>query len=46
VAAVQDGEVIGLNDDVASRWGPRLTLLMNQLTASVKGALKNSKLWK
>jgi iron complex transport system substrate-binding protein len=46
VAAVQDHEVIGLNDDVASRWGPRLSLLMNQLTASVKGALKNPKLWK
>jgi iron complex transport system substrate-binding protein len=46
VAAVQDGEVIGLNDDIASRWGPRLSLLMNELTASVKGALKNSKLWK
>jgi len=45
VAAVKDGEVIGLNDDIASRWGPRLSLLMNQLTASVKGALKNSKLW-
>jgi len=46
VAAVKDGEVIGLNDDIASRWGPRLGLLMNQLTASVKGALQNSKLWK
>ncbi len=46
VAAVKDGEVIGLNDDVASRWGPRLSLLMNQLTAAVKGALKNPKLWK
>jgi iron complex transport system substrate-binding protein len=46
VTAVQDGEVIGLNDDIASRWGPRLSLLMNELTASVKGALKNSKLWK
>ncbi len=46
VAAVQDHEVIGLNDDVASRWGPRLSLLMNQLTASVKGALKNPKLWR
>jgi hypothetical protein len=38
--------VIGLNDDIASRWGPRLTVLMNQLTAAVKGALKNPKLWK
>jgi iron complex transport system substrate-binding protein len=46
VAAVQDHEVIGLNDDISSRWGPRLSFLMNQLTASVKGALKNPKLWK
>ncbi len=45
VAAVKDGEVIGLNDDVASRWGPRLSLLMNQLTVAVKGALANPKLW-
>ena len=28
---------IGLNDDVASRWGPRLGLLMNQLTAGGEG---------
>ena len=46
VVAVKDGEVIGLDDDVASRWGPRLSLLMNQLTAAVKGALANPKLWK
>jgi iron complex transport system substrate-binding protein len=46
VTAVHDHEVIGLNDDIASRWGPRLSLLMNQLTASVKGALNNPKLWK
>jgi iron complex transport system substrate-binding protein len=46
VTAVKAGEVIGLNDDVASRWGPRLVLLVNELTKSVKGALSNSKLWK
>lgn len=46
VAAVRDGDVIGLNDSVASRWGPRLSLLMNELTTSVKSALKNPKLWK
>ena len=46
VAAVQDHDVIGLNDDIASRWGPRLKDLMNQLTAAVTGALKNPKLWK
>jgi iron complex transport system substrate-binding protein len=46
LAAVHDHEVVALNDDVASRWGPRLTLLMNQLTTSVKAALKNPQLWK
>jgi iron complex transport system substrate-binding protein len=46
IGAVANHEVIGLNDDVASRWGPRLVLLMNQLTKSVKGALSNQKLWK
>jgi iron complex transport system substrate-binding protein len=45
IAAVKDGEVIPLNDDIASRWGPRLSVLMNELTASVKDALKNHKLW-
>jgi len=46
VTAVKDGEVVGLNDDIASRWGPRLVNLVNDLTRSVKGALSNSKLWK
>ena len=46
VTAVKDGEVIGINDDVASRWGPRLVTLVNELTASVKSALTNTKLWK
>ncbi len=45
VTAVADREVIGLNDDVASRWGPRLVVLMKQLTTSVKSALSNRKLW-
>jgi iron complex transport system substrate-binding protein len=46
MVAITDHEVIGLNDDIASRWGPRLGILMNELTAAVKGALQNSKLWK
>ena len=46
VSAVAHHEVIGLNDDVASRWGPRLVLLVNQLTKAVKGALVNQSLWK
>jgi iron complex transport system substrate-binding protein len=35
LAAVKYHRVIGLNDDVASRWGPRVSLLMDQLTAAV-----------
>jgi iron complex transport system substrate-binding protein len=45
VAAVKDGEVIALNDDVASRWGPRLVLLLQEMTVAVKGSLHNAKLW-
>jgi iron complex transport system substrate-binding protein len=45
VSAVENNNVIALNDDIASRWGPRLSLLMNQLTAVVKSTLKESKLW-
>ncbi len=46
VAAVRYGEVIALNDDVASRWGPRLVQLLQEMTVAVKGALHNTKLWK
>ena len=35
VAAVRHHHVIGLNDDVASRWGPRVAVLMDELTAAV-----------
>lgn len=45
VTAVVDDHVVGLNDDIASRWGPRLGLLMNALTAGVKAALADGRLW-
>ncbi|HEV3213649.1 MAG TPA: ABC transporter substrate-binding protein [Acidimicrobiales bacterium] len=35
ISAVKHHEVIKLNDDVASRWGPRVSILMDQLTAAV-----------
>jgi len=35
ISAVKHHEVIKLNDDIASRWGPRVTILMNDLTAAV-----------
>lgn len=46
VSAVVYDHVVNLNDDVASRWGPRLGILMNDLTAAVKGALNDARLWK
>jgi iron complex transport system substrate-binding protein len=33
LAAVKDGRVVGLNDDIASRWGPRIVILL-QLVAN------------
>ena len=31
IPAVQNHEVIGLNDDIASRWGPRLPSLVAEI---------------
>ncbi|HVB71404.1 MAG TPA: ABC transporter substrate-binding protein [Acidimicrobiales bacterium] len=44
VSAVVNDHVVNLNDDIASRWGPRLGILMNQLTAAVKRVLADPKL--
>jgi iron complex transport system substrate-binding protein len=46
VSAVANNNIIELNSDIASRWGPRLSILMNQLTQDVKIVLSESKLWK
>ena len=40
VPAVRQGEVIGLNDDVASRWGPRLPELVGEIAQAVERATK------
>jgi iron complex transport system substrate-binding protein len=40
IPAVQHGEVIGLNDDVASRWGPRLPQLVGEIAQAVEQASK------
>ncbi|MGP8008741.1 MAG: ABC transporter substrate-binding protein [Acidimicrobiales bacterium] len=45
VSAVINHHVVGLNDDIASRWGPRLGILMNDLTAGVKSVLSDKALW-
>jgi len=46
VSAVAHGHVVNLNDDIASRWWPRLGTLMNELTAGVKSVLRDQKVWK
>lgn len=38
IPAVKDHEVIALNDDVASRWGPRLPQLVAQIALAVEHA--------
>lgn len=38
IPAVRDHEIIGLNDDVASRWGPRLPQLVAQIAQAVEQA--------
>jgi len=43
ISAVVHGHVIELNADIASRWGPRLGLLMNDLTQAVKSVLSDQK---
>jgi len=37
LAAVRAGHVIGLNDDIASRWGPRIVDLLRTVLAAVRG---------
>lgn len=36
IPAVQNHEIIGLNDDIASRWGPRLPLLAAEIAAAIE----------
>ena len=36
IPAVQNHEIIGLNDDIASRWGPRLPLLVAEIAAAIE----------
>ena len=40
IPAVKDHEVIGLNDDIASRWGPRLPQLVDEIAQAVEQASK------
>ncbi|HSN02527.1 MAG TPA: ABC transporter substrate-binding protein [Acidimicrobiales bacterium] len=45
MSAVVHAHVVGLNDDVASRWGPRLRQLMGQITSAVRRTLADTSLW-
>jgi iron complex transport system substrate-binding protein len=38
IPAVKDSEVVGLNDDVASRWGPRLPELVEEIAQAIERA--------
>jgi iron complex transport system substrate-binding protein len=38
IPAVKDHEVIGLNDDIASRWGPRLPELVAEIAQAIERA--------
>jgi iron complex transport system substrate-binding protein len=38
VPAVQDGDIFGLNDDIASRWGPRVPALVNAIASALASA--------
>ncbi len=40
IPAVRDHEVIGLNDDIASRWGPRIPQLVAEIAQAVEQAAK------
>jgi iron complex transport system substrate-binding protein len=39
LAAVKNGNVVELNDDIASRWGPRLVDLVRTVADAVTAAL-------
>jgi iron complex transport system substrate-binding protein len=41
IPAVKDNEIIGLNDDIASRWGPRLPQLVAQIAQAVERAARS-----
>jgi iron complex transport system substrate-binding protein len=36
LAAVKGGRVLGLNDDIASRWGPRIVVLLSEVASEMK----------
>ncbi len=45
IAAVTDHHVVVVNQNIGSEWGVRLGTLMNQLTAAVRAAFADPRLW-
>ena len=46
ISAVRFGHVVGLDDDIASRWGPRLSILLADLARAVRSTLADPRVWK
>jgi iron complex transport system substrate-binding protein len=42
VTAVKEGNIVELNADIASQWGPRFVDLVNQVAKEVKHVLAES----
>jgi iron complex transport system substrate-binding protein len=36
ITAVQKGQIVALDDDIASRWGPRIVELFRQVVEALK----------
>jgi iron complex transport system substrate-binding protein len=36
MSSVKNGRILGLNDDIASRWGPRIVDLLTQVSNEIK----------
>jgi hypothetical protein len=36
MSAVKGNRILSLNDDIASRWGPRVVILLSQVAAEMK----------
>ena len=45
VDAVLNHNVVALSGDISSRWGPRFSVLMNEITSAVKHVLNEKNLW-
>ncbi len=43
VKAVKEGQVVGLNDDIASRWGPRIVDLLQTVADGVEEASRRTR---